>query len=76
MRAYLEYRMKVNGVSRQSIQALIGVTEKTLRNKLQGVTDFTWTEAKKIRNSYFPTEDYDTLFSNDDQDEPKEPKAG
>ncbi|MHC1722775.1 MAG: transcriptional regulator [Aminipila sp.] len=63
MRAFLEYRMKVEHVSKQDIQTLIGVSEKTLRNKLMGLTDFTWSEAKKIKNEFFPRDDYDELFS-------------
>lgn len=64
MKAYLEYRMKVKNVSREAIQKLINVSEKTLRNKLSGRNDFTWSEAKLIRNTYFPDEDYDKLFEN------------
>ena len=62
MRAYLEYRMKQENVSRADIQALLGVSEKTVRNKISGETDFTWEEARKVRNSFFPKDDFNELF--------------
>ena len=62
MRAYLEYRMKQEGISRVELQNLLGVSEKTVRNKLSGETDFSWEEVRKIRNTYFPKEDFVKLF--------------
>lgn len=62
MRAYLEYRMKQENVSRADIQNLLGVSEKTVRNKLSGETDFTWGEVRKIRNIFFPKDDFNKLF--------------
>ena len=62
MRAYLEYRMKQEGVSRTALQVLLEVSEKTIRNKLSGETDFTWSEAEKIRNTFFPKDDFVKLF--------------
>lgn len=70
MREYLLYKMKCKNISREQICELIGVTEKTLRNKLSGVTDFTWGEAKAIRNKFFKEEEYEDLF----RDEPKQKK--
>lgn len=62
MRAYLEYRMKQENVSKNDIQKLLGVSEKTVRNKLKGHTDFTWEEARKIRNGFFEKDDFVKLF--------------
>ena len=62
MRAYLEYRMKQESISRVELQNLLGVSEKTVRNKLSGETDFSWEEVRKIRNTYFPKEDFVKLF--------------
>ena len=42
MLAYLEYRMKQEHVTRSDIQSLLGVSEKTVRNKFSGETSFTW----------------------------------
>lgn len=62
MRIFLEYRMRQEGVTRADIQKLLGVSEKTVRNKLSGETDFTWEEARKIRNAFFPKDDFIELF--------------
>lgn len=62
MRAFLEYRMKQENVTRSDIQKLLGVSEKTVRNKISGETDFTWGEVRKIRNAYFPNDDFEKLF--------------
>lgn len=62
MRAYLEYRMKQEGVTRFDLQELLNVSEKTVRNKLSGETDFTWEEARTVRNTYFPNDDFVQLF--------------
>lgn len=62
MRAYLEYRMKQEGVTRADLQELLNVSEKTIRNKLSGETDFTWEEVRTVRNTYFPTDDFVQLF--------------
>lgn len=67
MRAYLEYRMKQENVSRADIQELLGVSEKTVRNKISGETDFTWEEARKVRNSFFPKDDFNELFEQTDR---------
>lgn len=64
MRTYLVYRMKTEGVSKADIQSLLNVSEKTVRNKLSGKTDFTWEEARKIRNKFFQNDDFNVLFEN------------
>lgn len=64
MREYLLYKMKCKNVSREQVRKLIGVSEKTLRNKISGKTDFTWGEAKLIRNTFFKEEEYEELFEN------------
>lgn len=62
MRAYLEYRMKQEGITRADLQELLSVSEKTIRNKLSGETDFTWEEVRAVRNTYFPNDDFVQLF--------------
>lgn len=62
MREYLRYRMRCCGISNSDIQTLLGVSEKTIRNKISGESDFTWSEVKLIRNTFFPDEEYDKLF--------------
>ena len=62
MRDFLEYRMNQENVTRADLQKLLDVSEKTIRNKISGATDFTWGEVRKIRNTYFPNDDFETLF--------------
>lgn len=40
----------------------IGVTEKTLRNKLNGITEFTWPEVLRIRSIVAPETSLEELF--------------
>lgn len=41
---------------------LINVSEKTLRNKINGITDFTWSEVLLIRNLINPNMKLEELF--------------
>lgn len=62
MKSCLEYRMEQEGVTRSDLKNLLQVSEKTIRNKLSGKTDFTWKEVKTIKNKYFPDDDLECLF--------------
>lgn len=66
MRDFLEYRMNQENVSRSDLQKLLDVSEKTIRNKISGATDFTWGEVIKIRNTFFPDDDFEELFKQTD----------
>lgn len=54
------------GVTNTDIQKVLGCSEKTVRNKLSGDTEFTVPEAIKIRNSYFQGFRMEYLFASDD----------
>jgi predicted transcriptional regulator len=54
--------MKRFGVTIADIQRLLDVSERTVRNKLSGDSDFTYPEAVKIRDSYFPSLRLEYLF--------------
>lgn len=45
-----------------SLARQIGVAEKTLRNKLNGETDFTWPEALAIRRLVNPKVGIEEMF--------------
>ena len=62
MKSCLEYRMEQERVTRNDLKNLLQVSEKTIRNKLSGKTDFTWKEVKTIKNKYFPDDDLECLF--------------
>lgn len=42
----------------------IGISEKSLRNKMNGTTEFTWSEILKIRNIVAPNMPLEELFQN------------
>ena len=46
----IEKEMQKFNVSIYDIKELLDCTEKTVRNKLNGTTDFTFSEVKKIRD--------------------------
>lgn len=54
--------MVKKGVSRKILAEKMGITEKTLFNKLTGKTEFTWSEVKIIRNLVSPEKTLEELF--------------
>lgn len=50
------------GIKKTAIAKQIGVTERTLYNKLYGLAPFTWPEVCEIKNCFFPDLDQETLF--------------
>lgn len=53
-------------ISMKALAQFLGVSEKTIQNKIQGDTDFTFPEAKRIKKELLPEYDYDYLFATDD----------
>ncbi len=49
-------------ISVKELAMKIGITERSLRNKINGVTDFTMTEARKIRPIVSPDMPLEDLF--------------
>lgn len=49
------------------IAKTLGVTEKTIRNKLEGITGFTFFETLKIRDEFFPEWNVEDLFGEADK---------
>ena len=54
-------------ISMKALAQFLGVTEKTIQNKIQGDTDFSFPEAKRIKMELLPEYDYDYLFGADQQ---------
>ena len=50
----IEKEMQKFNVSIYDIKELLDCTEKTVRNKLNGTTDFTFSEVKKFETIFFP----------------------
>lgn len=59
----LQSEMKRNGVSNSDIKNLLGCSDKTVTNKLNGKTDFTIPEALKIHEVFFPELRLEYLFA-------------
>ena len=60
--SYLRGEMIRNNLTIKNLSAQIGISEKSLRNKLNGDTDFTWNEAKVIHKIVSPEITIDELF--------------
>lgn len=56
------------GVSTTDIQNLIGCTDKTARNKINGISEFSVSEALEIRDKFFPGLRLEYLFARDVDD--------
>lgn len=54
------------GVSISDIQNKLGCSEKTVRNKLSGISEFSFPETLKIRQAFFEGFRLEYLFANDD----------
>ena len=63
--AVLRGKIEERGVKRQAIANALGITTKTLRNKLNGTAPITWPEACVIQSKFFPDIEKDNLFASD-----------
>lgn len=46
----------------KDVASSVGITERALRNKLNGVTEFSWKQVCKIQKQFFPDISKDYLF--------------
>jgi len=58
----LEREIAGRGIKKKTIAESIGVTYRSLNNKLSGRVPFTWPEVSTIRNRFFPDMNTDVLF--------------
>lgn len=63
----LSAEMARYGVKNADIQKLLSCTDKTVRNKIDGVTEFSVAEALKIRDVFFPGLRVEYLFATADE---------
>jgi hypothetical protein len=61
----LQAEMLRHAVKIPDIMQSIKCSEKTARNKVNGITDFSYPEAKKIHDDYFPSLRMEYLFATD-----------
>ena len=62
MYQYLINEIKKSNIKISKLAIRIGMTEKTLRNKLNGKTEFSWPEVLQIRNIVAPEVTLEELF--------------
>lgn len=63
----LSAEMARYGVRNVDIQNLLSCTDKTVKNKIDGVTEFSVAEALKIRDTFFPGLRVEYLFATADE---------
>jgi len=66
MHRILKAEMVRANISVKSLAMKINITERSLRNKINGITDFTITEAFNIRTHVSPKMPLDELFKKED----------
>ena len=59
----LQNLLKLKGISYKSYASILGVTEKTIQNKLEGKTEFTLSEVNKTLKCIFPEYSMEYLFN-------------
>ena len=62
----LRYEIQRAGYTIETFAPKIGVVEKTLRNKISEVTDFTWLECLAIRKELGTSTPLEELFERED----------
>ena len=58
----LSKELKNKGITYRAVARLIGCSEKSVQNKMSGVTDFTLTEVLLINENMFPEYELRYLF--------------
>ena len=56
----LDRLLRDKGISKKDYAEFLGVAEKTVQNKIQGKTDFSYAETCKTKKMLFP--EYDLLY--------------
>lgn len=65
----LRAEMARREISRSDIAKAIGTTEKTVKNKMTGISGFTFFEVLIIRDTFFSDWNVEKLFSDEDEAE-------
>lgn len=59
----IEEIRKIKGVALVDIADLLGVDSRTVRNKIDGISDFKFGETVAIKKAFFPEYELEYLFS-------------
>ena len=60
----LKQALDARGITQKSCAELLGITEKTLYNKMVGTSEFTYNEVKRLR-AFLPEYNIDYLLAED-----------
>ena len=60
--------MAKRNLTRTAVAKQIGISTRTFYSKLIGETEFTLSEAKAIRNTFFPDMPLEALFAQEERD--------
>lgn len=64
----LKQALDSRGITQKSCAELLGITEKTLYNKMTGSTEFTYSEVKRLQ-AFLPEYNIDYLLSDERADD-------
>ncbi|UZW13234.1 helix-turn-helix transcriptional regulator [Clostridium pasteurianum] len=64
--------MARNKITKQELAVYLGVSEKTIRNYINGSTKISWLDTLRIKNNYFPSLSLEYLFESDAEAKTKE----
>lgn len=62
----LETEIKRRGMMKKAIAARLNIDPRSLNNKLNGVSHFSWEEANAVRDNFFPDMDLQKLMTRRD----------
>ena len=65
--ANLKAEMTRKGLTTLEVAKVVGISERAMRNKLNGVTDFSWKQVCKIQSEIFPQLSKEYLFNQEIQ---------
>ncbi len=55
--------MAKNGITNKQISSQLKKSDRAVRNKINGISDFTWKEAVNIQQTFFPKLELVYLFA-------------
>lgn len=61
----LETEMTKRGIKKKAVYSQLGISGRSLYNKLAGIVPFTWPEVCNIQGTFFPDIPKDMLFSSE-----------
>lgn len=63
----LKFEISKRGFTIEKFSLLLNISEKSLRNKIKGSTEFSWSEVLRIRDLIDPTMSLEELFEKEDK---------